>query len=337
MKCIIIYYSQTGNTEKIAKAIQIGVKRAAGNCDILPIKEASPRRLEEYDLIGIGAPVFGIEPLNVEMFVKDMRFVGGKHAFAFNTHGTHPEVFFPSLIPKLKERGLVVIGMREWYGACYLTHMPKPYATDGHPDETDLKEALEFGKEMVERSQRIAAGETGLIPPVPVAPPEEDPQNFTIPKEDEPRLGGLQDMVKYHQEKCLYPKCRLCMDNCPVDAIDLTMNPPVITQPCAHCELCFRICPTGAMEGDAHIEYMIKNAASRDVCDNLLFPPLARAEAEGKFRRLVPYEEIGWENYPHLVYKKHPYWVMGKGPRWEPEKGPKYVRIQDMDFFKENK
>lgn len=149
-------------------------------------------------------------------------------------------------------------------------------------------------------------------------------------------MGGLVDMVKYHPEKCNYPKCSLCMDNCPVDGIDLTIEPPVIASPCAHCEFCFRICPTGAMEGDAHVEHMIEQAASREVCENLLFPGLEKAEAEGRFRRLVAIEEIGWENYIQHVYKKHPYWVIGKGPRYQPVKGPKFVPVKDIDFLKDN-
>ena len=83
MKCVVIYFSQTGNTEKIARAIQTGVKQIADHCDILPIKEANPRRLYEYDLIGLGSPVHGGVPGNITAFINNIRFVGGKHAFSF--------------------------------------------------------------------------------------------------------------------------------------------------------------------------------------------------------------------------------------------------------------
>lgn len=120
MKCILIYFSQTGNTEKIARAVQKGVQQAAGYCDIVKIKEANPRRLYEYDLIGLGSPAFGAAPDNVRIFVNNMRFVGGKHIFVFCTHGSGPEPFFPSLYQRMKSRGLTVIGMGDWYGDCYL-------------------------------------------------------------------------------------------------------------------------------------------------------------------------------------------------------------------------
>ena len=51
--------------------------------------------------------------------------------------------------------------------AVYYPAVPKPYFTDGHPDAIDLKEAEDFGREMVERSRRIYRGETQLIPTLP--------------------------------------------------------------------------------------------------------------------------------------------------------------------------
>ena len=56
MKCAVIYFSQTGNTEKIARAIHTGMQQITGNCDLLPLKEANPRRLYQHDLIGLGSP-----------------------------------------------------------------------------------------------------------------------------------------------------------------------------------------------------------------------------------------------------------------------------------------
>jgi len=91
MKSVVIYYSQTGNTEKVAQAIQGGIQSVAGQCDIAKVKEAEVNNLVEYDLIGIGAPVFGFrEPGNVAIFLKRMGPLSGKNCFIFDTHGGHP-------------------------------------------------------------------------------------------------------------------------------------------------------------------------------------------------------------------------------------------------------
>lgn len=129
MKCAIVYFSQTGNTEKIAHAIQKGIIQAAGNCDIFKVKEANPRQMYQYDLIGIGSPVnLGESPV-VTAFIKNLWGVGGKHAFAFATHGTMPQFFGAKIIPKMKRRGMIVIGLRTWFGACFLPWHPEPYPT----------------------------------------------------------------------------------------------------------------------------------------------------------------------------------------------------------------
>jgi flavodoxin/Fe-S-cluster-containing hydrogenase component 2 len=304
MKCLIIYFSQTGNTEKIAVAIQAGVKQTAGNCDLVKIKDANPRRLYEYDLIGLGSPVFGAEPGNVRAFIKNMRFVGGKHIFVFCTHGSVPDYFFPGIIPELKHSGLVVIGTNDWYGNCTLLHHLEPYPTAGHPDAIDLKEAEEFGQIMVDRSRRIMAGETTLIPPdsfSPPPPPEAEKFSQDI-------IHALPSLLKFHKEKCLYPKCRLCMEHCPMDGIDLTVKPPVLAKPCINCEFCARICPTGAID----IMDWVISLSEPAFMKSLIELNLDKAEKAGKFRRLLPKDRIG--TIPsYKLHPSHPQWIVGKG------------------------
>ena len=93
MKSIVIYFSQTGNTEKVGKAIAAGIEEVTGQCDVSEIRRVSPLGLKDYDLIGIGSPVFGQCPDNVLEFGRQLKFVGGKHAFTFCTHGTSPKRF----------------------------------------------------------------------------------------------------------------------------------------------------------------------------------------------------------------------------------------------------
>ena len=311
MKCAIIYFSQTGNTEKIAKVVQKGVIEEAGNCDLIKMRDANPRRLYEYDLIGIGSPVHRHEPLNVGAFINDMWSVGGKHSFVFCTHGTIPDLFFYSIVAKMQDRGMIVIGMDDWYADVFLPWHPDPYPTAGHPDEQDFREAEEFGREMVIRSRRISAGETDLIPPTPQEPPR-DPN-------DRPELRAtIKDttddpgIFKYHKELCKFPKCRLCMDNCQMYSIDLSMDPPVIASNCQpHCVFCTLICPTGALEIDEFVEEQAPKY--KNTTEKYAYPILERAEAAGHFRRILPKEKVGWDTFFYKVHNKHPKFKIGKG------------------------
>ena len=58
MKTLIIYFSQTENTRKIAECIYDGIIDAKNQCDIKPLKDVDVKSLSDYDLVGIGAPVF---------------------------------------------------------------------------------------------------------------------------------------------------------------------------------------------------------------------------------------------------------------------------------------
>jgi flavodoxin len=137
-------------------------------CNIAPVKEVDPKDLDKYDLVGLGSPVWmGAETPNVRRFIESLPNQKGRHIFSFNTHGVMPEQYFPNVVRRLKGKGFTVIGMRDWYGDGRFQLAPSPYYTDGHPDEIDLKEAEDFGGEMVEISKRISAGEINLIPPVP--------------------------------------------------------------------------------------------------------------------------------------------------------------------------
>jgi ferredoxin len=273
----------------------------------------SPRRLYEYDLIGLGSAVFGGQLGSLAIFLKNLRFVGGKHAFFFCTHGSaiHGGDFFPNAYKRAEKSGLVIIGTGDWYGDCYLLHMPEPYPTAGHPDEIDLREAEEFGREMVMRSWKISSGEKGLIPPTP----ELIPMKFDPEKErsegNHPAIPNFADVFKYHKEKCLYPKCRLCMDNCPMGGIDLSVDPPVIAKPCLSCEFCAKLCPTGALDMNEWLEAMIAGMGQH--FPHIFLPPLEKAEKEKLFRKLVPFEKIDLNVTGYTLHKKHPQWIIGKG------------------------
>jgi len=316
MKSAVIYFSLTGNTEKVATAICSGIEQITGQCDLLKLKDANPRNLYEYDLIGLGfLIVHFVEPLNVRRFVNEMFSMGGKHIFLFATHATTWH-YAESLAPRLKKKGMVLIGHRDWYGHSNgPLHFPAPYFTDNHPDEWDLKEAETFGREMVEHSYRISGGETGLIPP--------EPEPYTVPQFVHDEFADVlswKKMAHLNREKCLYPACRLCMDNCLMNGIDLSVDPPVFANPCTSCHFCGQICPTGAIELDEERLWGANRTIAEKV-NEIFIPRVRRAIEEGTFRMLVKEEEIGWDTPLFKIFKGSPKWIIGKGRPDTPSPG----------------
>ena len=305
MKGIVIYHSITGNTKKIAEAIHRGMSQTGKQCDIARIKDVKAENLEGYDLIGLGSPVMRNRELrNVSNFIEyAMTSVDGKHGFAFCTHGALPGHYMSRVVPAMRQRGLIIIGWNDWFGSAYFPAIPKPYFTDGHPDEIDLKEAEEFGREMVERNRKIYEGETGLIPTFPVGK-EYDEIYDPAPRasaEVVAEYNRIQDNmeVKINPAKCKHPKCSICTDHCPTGCIDFSQSPVVRMMACDRCWLCEQACPNGAIEVDwvpfheAHLP---------------MIPPLEKSleifEARGKFRRLVPLKDVGRDG--NVWQLKHP-------------------------------
>lgn len=317
MKSIVIYFSQTGNTRKLAGAIRAGMSERGETCDIARLRDIDTADLAPYDLIGIGAPVWHRrEPANLMNFIEyTMNNVEGKHGFAFCTHGLLPGRFLARVVSMMKQKGLTIIGWNNWYSSVTMPEKPKPYFTDGHPDEIDLAEARAFGREMADRSRRIYAGETQLVPDLPRGHDYDElypgrgsswqlKKGRPAPGPDAERLEqtGLRSFdFRFNREKCLYPKCTLCIDNCPTNSIDMAADPPIIRKRCDRCWYCEQICPRGAIEVDweSIVEIIDEHVAPG-------FIKLAKDEINrGFFRPLVPLDKVGWDSYWYTV-KGHP-------------------------------
>jgi len=55
----IVYFSQTGNTRKVAEVMATTFGHLGHSVQTLPIKKASPKDITRCDLLGIGSPWTG--------------------------------------------------------------------------------------------------------------------------------------------------------------------------------------------------------------------------------------------------------------------------------------
>lgn len=88
-RALVVYYSKFGNTEKIAKALAVGLQSGGIDTDIAKVSEVKYDELEKIDLLCVGTPVHA---WNISKPAKDFleRLKGfeglsGKKAFAFDT------------------------------------------------------------------------------------------------------------------------------------------------------------------------------------------------------------------------------------------------------------
>ena len=308
MKILMIYYSQTGNTQMVARAVRDGMREEGHEVTLKFIKKVYYEELEDYDMIGIGSPIWYEMPPNVRKFVEEMPEQNQRLAFSFCTHGTMPDLYFPLVIPRLMRKGLRVVDWKNWYGNCSIQIFPEPYYTANHPDDVDIADAKAWSKQVVQKAEKILAGETGLLPKAPM--PNMMPMHANAAIE---HLGGFHNVhgrLVRDPEKCLYPKCHICMDNCTMGYIDLGAEPQKYgscgdaCDDCHGCTYCELLCPTGAIH--PVVPYEQAAPVGEEHGSALFEMVLGKAEEAGAFRRLIPFEEVGSRTPYYSVHPKHP-------------------------------
>jgi len=99
-KILILYYSRTGNTEKMAKAVEEGVRTIQG-VEVELNYYITPETLGNFDAIIVGAPTYhhdmiiGMKDLFEEAAVKGVN-LKGKIGAAFGSYGWSGEA--PKLV-----------------------------------------------------------------------------------------------------------------------------------------------------------------------------------------------------------------------------------------------
>lgn len=273
LKSVIVYFSQTGNTEKIARAIAKGIENTDNPCILIPLRRVLPRHslfagpstrcgssrsqrsaespaqkieieeLRNYDLIGIGTPVFYFqEPWNVREFIEKLPFLKGKSSFIFCTHGGQDANTLPRMARGLKEKGLLILGGLSTRGYdSFQPYIEFDYSK-GHPDEKDLEEAEEFGQKIV-KNYRLVKEENRLdiLPEFKFRFSLLHLTSLWLTKE---RVNRHLPRIGVNKERCI--KCGECAGICPSGVIEL--NPyPIRKEDCIRCYYCEKICPQGAI------------------------------------------------------------------------------------------
>ena len=113
MKVLIIYFSGTGNTKKVAEEYRKAFEAQGAEIDLKALPLAEGIDYESYDLVGFGYPIHGFNaPANVLRFAKLLpKLQSEKRAFIFKSSGEPvrmSDVSSLKLIKLLKKRGFSV-------------------------------------------------------------------------------------------------------------------------------------------------------------------------------------------------------------------------------------
>ncbi len=146
MNAVIIYFSGTGNTRKVAEAIARGMRKRV-NVRLLPVEKASKKDVAGADIAGFGSGVYGLRHSSqLDRFVESLPAYKGKKAFTFSTSGFGWDRFLNSLRKKLEKKGFSLKGSFSCRGFDNFGPLKLIGGVGkGKPDKDDLSKARSFG------------------------------------------------------------------------------------------------------------------------------------------------------------------------------------------------
>jgi flavodoxin len=134
MKFQVIYYTQTGNTKKVAEAIasELGVKA----------EDVNSAKLNPDGLILLGSGKYGNQPGKIMMeFIKNNNFKS-RNVALFGTSGSGKGLEVQEMEKALNAKEASVIGK-------FFCRGKFMFFNRGRPNEQDFAEAKKFAKQMM--------------------------------------------------------------------------------------------------------------------------------------------------------------------------------------------
>jgi NAD(P)H dehydrogenase (quinone) len=155
-KVLVIYYSRTGNTKKMAESIFEGIKKEGVQVWIKDVKEVNVDELLKYDAIVIGSPTYyGTMSAEIKKLLDEsVKFhgrlegkVGAAFASSANVAGGN-ETTILDILNAMLIHGMIIQGdpQGDHYGAVAIDE----------PDSRATKECLRLGSRVAKLAKKIS-------------------------------------------------------------------------------------------------------------------------------------------------------------------------------------
>jgi len=233
-----VYFSPTGNSKGVAKAIATGFEGVpVEDIDLTSPGAVTGRQFGPKDLVVIGVPVYAGRVASVA--VTRLATISGRNtpAVLAVTYGNRE---FEDALIEMNDisvnAGFSPVAVGAFIGEHSFSSPEQPIAS-GRPDTLDLTTAKKFGERISKKLAEIKNLQSSFFPDVPGNRPYKD------------GMGNLPFTPSLLEEQCT--RCGLCISVCPTGAISLQAKIEIDPNLCIFCCSCIKNCPEGALEIDA--------------------------------------------------------------------------------------
>ncbi|MDR1379254.1 MAG: flavodoxin [Synergistaceae bacterium] len=137
-KVIVVYWSGTGNTEKVAELIAKGALDKGASVVKKTVGEATVAELADYDIIAFGSPSMGVETIEeAEMepfFSNAVPTLKGKKVAIFGSYGWGDGEWLRAWATRVRDAGAQLIG--------------EGLAVHETPDDASSSKCIAYGEEI---------------------------------------------------------------------------------------------------------------------------------------------------------------------------------------------
>ncbi len=241
MKVGLIFFSTTGNTAKIAGAIEekldeLGIKVESVNI-ISFYQRQGMINMKKYDFLIFGFPVYAWRtPKVVREWLKTLDGKKKKCSMFFTYGGISMGIAHHETKQTLEKQGFMVISSAEFPGK-HTYNLGGWDLLENRPNEADIEVAREYTEKLIEKyhSQKLAI--RSLM------------KNIFVEKEKLDRISKHRYSI-YTQlpmrESDICSMCRYCEDQCPTNAFNADLGASNINK-CIICLHCVFICPDNSI------------------------------------------------------------------------------------------